>query len=55
MTDSLVINSKIVELVKNDFGISYNVGKYKDGFTFVRQLSKADSAIVSFPYYRDKN
>jgi hypothetical protein len=52
--DSLVINSKIVELAKRDYGISYKVDKYDKGYTFEREPSKADSAIILFPYYKDK-
>ncbi|MBN8653419.1 MAG: hypothetical protein J0L67_18470 [Cytophagales bacterium] len=54
MMDSLVINSKIVELAKRDYGVNYKVEKSQSGFTFVREISKADSAIILFPYYKDK-
>lgn len=52
--DTLVINSKIVELAKRDYGISYKVEQQEKGFIFEREISKADSAIILFPYYKDK-
>jgi len=52
--DSLHTVSRIIELIKKDYGINYIVstdGNYK---IFKRQLSRADSAIVLFPYYKNK-
>lgn len=52
--DSLQVSSRILGLIKRDFGITYNV-ETKDGYRiYTRNPSKADSAIVLFPYYKDK-
>jgi len=53
--DSLSINRKIVELVKRDYGVSYEVTPTKTGnYYFKRNFSRADSALIIFPYFRDK-
>jgi hypothetical protein len=52
--DSLQVNSYILGLIKRDYGITYNV-ETKDGYRiYNRKPSKADSAIVLFPYYKNK-
>jgi hypothetical protein len=54
LLDTINIKSKIVELVNRDYGITYNVDTYDRGFTFSRNLSRADSAMVLFPFYKDR-
>lgn len=52
--DSLRTLSKIVELVQRDYGISYTVSYEGDYKLFYRNPSRADSAMVLFPYYKNK-
>jgi hypothetical protein len=52
--DSLQTLTRILELIKRDYGIKYTVKREGNYKIFERQLSKADSAIVLFPYYKDK-
>lgn len=52
--DSLQTLIRILDLIKRDYGITYKVKREGNYKIFERQLSKADSAIVLFPYYKDK-
>ncbi len=52
--DSLFISKKIIQLVKQDYGISYEVTRAGNKFSIVRNPSTADSAVILFPYYKHK-
>lgn len=52
--DSLAICKQIIEMVKSDYGISYTVGSNTNTHYFVRNRSKADSALILFPHFKDK-
>ena len=52
--DSLQTLTRILELIKRDYGITYKVKREGNYKIFERQPSKADSAILLFPYYKDQ-
>ncbi len=50
--DSTFIVSSILNLIKRDYGISYTVTKKGRTVIFQQNRSKADSAIILFPYFK---
>jgi hypothetical protein len=52
--DTLSLYKTLYEMAKADYGISYNV-KEDDTYRIItRNITKADSAIMLFKYYKDK-
>lgn len=53
--DSSNIYRKMVEITKRDYGIEFKVEKEGDQYIYSREkVSKADSALLLFPYYKEK-
>lgn len=52
--DTLSIYKTLYEMAQDDYGISYNVKEDNQYRTITRKITKADSALMLFKYYKDK-
>ena len=52
--DSLTAYKEITQLIEKDYGIKYLIEYKNNQFVLHNQFSKADSAQMIFPYYKDK-
>lgn len=52
--DTLSIFKTLYEMAQNDYGINYSVKEDDNYRTITRSISKADSALMLFKYYKDK-
>jgi len=52
--DSLFVNGAIVSFIKKRYGISYAYVRKGDKYTFTKNSSKVDSALILFPYFKDR-
>jgi hypothetical protein len=54
LKDSLWTQNKILELIKKNYGINYRVTSEGNSRYFIKTPSTADTAILVFPYFREK-
>lgn len=52
--DSSFLYMNLFKLSKRDYGINYEVKKIDDGYNLRRTFTKTDSALLLYPYYKDK-
>lgn len=52
--DSIYVLKWQLDEIKKDYGINIRVSKNKDRYTMVKPFNKMDSAIMLFPYFKDK-
>lgn len=53
-SDSTFVLKWQLDEIKKDYGINIKVNKNKDKYTMVKPFNKMDSAIILFPYFKDK-